>query len=327
MRSALHKIVAQEDLNFLLTNRLPRRLTTRFMGWFSKIENPVVRKTSIAAWKLFSDLDLSEAADTRFRSMHDVFTRSLKPGARPIDPDPAIMASPCDGIVGACGTIDGEHLYQIKGFPYTLRDLLGEDADSGTFRNGRFVTIRLTSSMYHRFHAPHDLLVDQVTYISGDTWNVNPIALKRVEKLFCKNERALVHCRLQPSGHLIMLVPVAAILVASIRFNFLDTLKHLHPRGPRHEINRRKGGKGRRPSVRTKRRGGGARLGVVHRWPCMAEMAKGQEMGWFEHGSTIILFAPEGFALADGISEGTQIKAGQALMRLPRSANMIAAAE
>lgn len=322
MRSALHKIVAQEDLNFLLTNRLPRRLTTRFMGWFSKIENPVVRKTSIAAWKLFSDLDLSEAADTRFRSMHDVFTRSLKPGARPTDPDPDIMASPCDGIVGACGRIDGDHLYQVKGFPYTLRDLLGEDADSGTFRNGRFVTIRLTSSMYHRFHAPHDLVVDRVTYISGDTWNVNPIALKRVEKLFCKNERALVHCQLQPSGHPIMLVPVAAILVASIRLNFVDITRHLRRR---HEINRRRSSVHKARTLRTKRRGGGAKLGVVHRIPCFAEKAKGEEMGWFEHGSTIIVFAPDGFDFADGVGEGTHIKAGQALMKLPAEARVVAA--
>jgi phosphatidylserine decarboxylase len=94
MRSALHKLVAQEDLNFLLTNRLPRRLTTRFMGWFSKIENPVVRKTSIAAWKLFSDLDLSEAKSTKFSSMHDVFTRELKPGARPVDRRPTSWPRP-----------------------------------------------------------------------------------------------------------------------------------------------------------------------------------------------------------------------------------------
>jgi phosphatidylserine decarboxylase len=327
MRSALHKIVAQEDLNFLLTNRLPRRLTTRFMGWFSKIENPVVRKTSIAAWKLFSDLDLSEAADTKFKSMHHVFTRTLKPGSRPVDPNPDIMASPCDAIVGACGRIEGDRLYQVKGFPYTLPDLLGEDAQAGTFRNGHFVTLRLTSSMYHRFHAPHDLVVDRVTYISGDTWNVNPIALKRVEKLFCKNERALVHCKLQPSGFPIMLVPVAAILVASIRFNFLDTTRFLRPtRGPRHEMNRRRSGAGKARALRTKRRGGGAKLGVVHRMPCFAEVAKGAEMGWFEHGSTIILFAPEGFALADGVREGLKIKAGQALMRLPAEAGARAAA-
>ena len=327
MRSALHKLVAQEDINFLLTNRLPRRLTTRFMGWFSKIENPVVRKTSIAAWKLFSDLDLSEAKSTKFKSMHEVFTRELKPGARPIDPHPEIMSSPCDAIVGAHGRIEGDRLYQVKGFPYTLGDLLGEDAKAGTFRNGTFVTLRLTSAMYHRFHAPHDLVVDKVNYISGDTWNVNPIALKRVEKLFCKNERALVHCQLQPSGHPIMMVPVAAILVASIRFNFVDVMKHLHPRGSRHEVNRRRGSAQKARSLRTKRRGGGARLGVTHPIPCFAELAKGEEMGWFEHGSTVIMFAPEGFRLADGITEGTRIKAGQALMRLPAIAEHAKAAE
>jgi len=326
MRSALHRLVAQEDINFLLTNRLPRRLTTRFMGWFSKIENPVVRRTSIAAWKLFSDLDLSEAKSTKFRSMHDVFTRELKPGARPIDPHPDIMSSPCDAIVGASGRIEGDRLYQVKGFPYTLADLLGPDAQGGTFRNGTFVTLRLTSSMYHRFHAPHDLVVDRITYISGDTWNVNPIALKRVEKLFCKNERALVHCQLQPSGHPIMLVPVAAILVASIRFNFVDTMRFLHPKGARHEQNRRRHKAHKARALRTKRRGGGAKLGIVHPIPCFAEMAKGEEMGWFEHGSTIIMFAPEGFGLAEGIAEGTRIKAGEALMRLPKEASPVLAA-
>ena len=90
---------------------------------------------------------------------------------------------------------------------------------------------RLTSSMYHRFHAPHDCRVEQVTYISGDTWNVNPIALKRIEKLFCKNERALIRTRLA-GNHVVTLVPVAAILVASIRLHFLNVLLDLDHRGP-----------------------------------------------------------------------------------------------
>jgi phosphatidylserine decarboxylase len=181
MRSVLGRIVAQEDINFLLTNRLPRRLATRFIGWFSKIENPIVSRASIAAWKMFADLDLSDAAETHFRSMHDCFTRALKPGARPVDTRPDVLVSPCDAIVGANGRIDGDRLYQVKGLSYTLGDLLGNTIHFDAFRNGRFVTLRLTSSMYHRFHSPHDLSVERVNYISGDTWNVNPIALKRVE--------------------------------------------------------------------------------------------------------------------------------------------------
>ena len=92
------------------------------------------------------------------------------------------------------------------------------------YRNGQYATLRLTPSMYHRFHAPYDCIVDKVTYISGDTWNVNPIALNRVAKLFCKNERAVICTMLRPFGITVTLVPVAAILVASIRLHFLDVL-------------------------------------------------------------------------------------------------------
>src|ERR1700735_2501025 len=108
LRSTIMNIVQQDDINFLLTNRIPRRLLTRFMGWFSRIEQPLIRDLSIATWRFFSDLDLSEAKATRFKSMHDCFIRELKPGARPIDGDPAILASPCDAIVGACGALVGD---------------------------------------------------------------------------------------------------------------------------------------------------------------------------------------------------------------------------
>jgi phosphatidylserine decarboxylase len=286
VRSWISRIFQQEDLNFLLTNRIPRRLLTQFMGWFSQIEQPLVRDLSIGVWRFFSGLDLSEARTTRFRSMHDCFIRELKPGARPIDADPAVLVSPCDAIVGACGTVAGTELFQIKGFPYRLEDLLGDGELVDAHRNGRYVTLRLTSSMYHRFHAPHDCRVEQVTYISGDTWNVNPIALKRIEKLFCKNERALLRTRLAASGHIVTLVPVAAVLVASIRLHFLDTLLTLDHRGP-------------------------------NVMSCNARFNKGDEMGWFQHGSTIIVFAPDGFTLCEGVREGAMIRVGERLMRLP----------
>jgi phosphatidylserine decarboxylase len=286
VRSQLLSVLQQEDLNFLLTNRIPRRLATQFIGWFSRIEQPLVRDASIGLWRLFSDLDLREAKKTQFRSMHDCFTRELKDGARPVDSRPDILVSPCDAIVGACGTIAGTELYQAKGFPYTLDELLGDRALVDAHRNGRYVTLRLTSSMYHRFHAPHDGLVERVIYISGDTWNVNPIALKRVERLFCKNERAVVETKLAVNGQPVTLVAVAAILVASIRMHCLDVALNLKHRGPN----------------------------VL---PCDAVFHKGDELGWFEHGSTIIVFAPEGFALCDDIRDGARVRMGEPLMRLP----------
>jgi phosphatidylserine decarboxylase len=283
--SWISRIFQQEQLNFLLTNRIPRRLLTQFIGWFSQIEQPLVRDLSIGVWRFFSGLDLSEARTTQFRSMHDCFIRELKPGVRPIDSDPAVLVSPCDAIVGASGAVVGTELLQIKGCPYRLEDLLGDPDLVNAYRDGRYVTLRLTSGMYHRFHAPHDCRVEQVTYISGDTWNVNPIALKRIEKLFCKNERALLRTRLATSGHIVTLVPVAAVLVASIRLHFLDVLLTLEHRGP-------------------------------NVMSCNAPFRKGDEMGWFQHGSTIIVFAPDGFTLCEGVQEGAMIRVGERLMRL-----------
>ena len=286
VRTAVLRILHHEDILFLVTNRIPRQLLTRFMGWFSKIGQPLVRRLSIATWRLFADLRLDEAKKTHFSSLHDCFIRELKPGARPVDPDPAVLCSPCDAIVGACGRLDGVQLLQAKGFPYTLHDLLGDPALVKAYADAAYATLRITSSMYHRFHAPHDLRVKQVTYFSGDTWNVNPIALRRVQQLFCKNERALIRTRLEAGGHEVLLVPVAAVLVASIRLHFLDVLLHLRYPGPN----------------------------VMH---CDARFAKGEEMGWFQHGSTILVFAPRGFALHERVREGALIRIGEPLMRLP----------
>ena len=288
LRQQIQKILGQEDINFLLTNRIPRQALTRLVGWFSKIEQPWVRDASIATWKFFTNLDLSEAKKQKFTSMHDCFTRELKPGARPIAQDVDCMTSPVDAIVGAHGPIAGTSDFQAKGFPYTLEDLLGTEENLEDWRDGYFVTLRLTSTMYHRFHAPHDCTVEKVRYFSGDTWNVNPIALKRVEKLFCKNERAFISTRLGGQGALagprVALVPVAAILVASIRLHFLDVLFHVKYDG-------------------------------TQTFACNASFQRGQEMGWFQHGSTVIVLAPKGFTLCAGLDQGTGVRLGQALLR------------
>jgi phosphatidylserine decarboxylase len=166
--------------------------------------------------------------------------------------------------------------------PYSLEDLLPDPPLVEAHRDGIYVTLRLTSSMYHRFHAPHDCRIEQVRYISGDTWNVNPIALKRVEKLFCKNERAVLRTRLNATGQIVTLVPVAAVLVASIRLHFLDMLLRDGPSDV----------------------------------ACDFEFRKGEEMGWFQHGSTIVLFAPGRFVFCDPVREGATIRMGQPLLRI-----------
>ena len=276
------RLLLQEDLNFLLTNRVPRHALTLFMGWFSKIRNPIVYRLSMAVWRAFTPIDLSDAHRPRFASLHDCFTRELRPGARAVDMREHVLASPCDGILGALGTVQALSVLQAKGSPYSLADLFGAADRAAPFEGGTYLTLRLTSSMYHRFHAPHDGVVEHVSYISGDTWNVNPIALRRVQRLFCRNERAVIRMRLSDRTP-IALVPVAAILVASIRLHFLDVLLHLRWQGP-------------------------------HEMPCQQAVRKGEELGWFEHGSTVIVFVPAGWTAAPGLASGDQIRQGQALL-------------
>ena len=286
MQRAFAKLALREDINFLLTNRIPRRLANRFVGWFSRIENPLLAHASIALWRLFADLDLSDAETQHFTSLHACFTRRLKPGVRPIDPDPGIIASPCDAIVGACGAIDGDRLIQAKGFRYRLSELLIDPQLAQLYADGVYATLRLTASMYHRFHAPYDCQIVRVAYIPGDTWNVNPIALNRIDRLFCKNERAVIRAMLPRSGAVITLVPVAAILVSGIRLRFLGL-----------DLSQSQ----RETAV----------------FDCNLAFEKGEEMGWFEHGSTILVFAPKGVTLGDAVEPGAMVRMGRPLMRLP----------
>lgn len=254
------------------------------MGWYSKLENRLISRFSIAIWKRFSsELDFSEAEKTEFDSLHDCFIRQLKPGARTIDQNPGVIVSPCDAIVGTHGQVKDTTLYQAKGFPYTLGDLLSNPELVKRYKNGHYVTLRLKSSMYHRFHAPYDCHVTKVNYISGDTWNVNPVALKRIERLYCKNERAVIDLNLAQPGYHMTLVPVAAILVAGIKLHCLPEVLDLRYKGP-------------------------------HQLACNTDYKKGDELGYFQHGSTIIVFASNNFKIADQLKTDSIIRMGQPLL-------------
>jgi phosphatidylserine decarboxylase len=280
----ISRIFQQEDLNFLLTNRIPRRIATRLLGWFSRLESPLLVAVSLRVWKLFApDLDLSEARTTRFRSLRECFIRELAPGARPVVADPNVIVSPCDAVIGAFGRIDGEVVIQAKGLAYRLKELLGDESLAARHRSGRFATLRLKSTMYHRFHAPAACRLREVTHISGDTWNVNPIALGRVERLFCRNERAVLPLELEELDGVLTLVPVAAIGVASLYLHCLGATLDVGYVGPT-------------------------------KIPCDARYEKGQELGWFEQGSTIIVLTGGGLEFAEEMSEGRTVRVGEPLL-------------
>lgn len=279
----LARLGANEDLNFLLTNRIPRAWATRVMARLSRIRQPWVFRLLLMIWQRFTPLDLSDAADVPYRSVHEIFTRRLRPGARPLDLRRTVFTSPCDALVGACGVVADGQVLQAKGMPYEINELLGDAALARSMNGGTYVTLRLTAAMYHHFHAPWDCIVEDVRYHSGDTWNVNPIALKRIERLFCRNERAVLRCRFGDRPGTFVLVPVAAILVSSLRFTWLPSPL-------------REAGRG---------------LSVL---PCSHHASKGEELGWFEHGSTVIVLVPPGFHLAPGLRDGSAIRMGQALL-------------
>jgi phosphatidylserine decarboxylase len=274
----------REELVFLLTNRVSRHALSHFMGWLSKIRSPLLARCALVVWRCFdNDFRLHEAAQSSFGSIHEIFTRTLKPGARPLDQQAAAILSPCDGIIGECGAIEAGRVYQAKGYPYQLHELLGNAELAQKYEGGTFVTLRLKSSMYHRFHAPRDCRLEQLIYISGDRWNVHPPALRRIERLYCKNERAVVECLSDPPSADVCLVAIAAILVSGIRVHGFEHTPTADPSG--------------------------ARVYPLHR-----QLQHGEEMGWFEHGSTIVLLAQRGFGLKVGLQPGTRIFMGQALL-------------
>lgn len=286
LHALINRLSQNERLNFVLTNRIPRRALTRFMGWFSKIEQPLIRDGSLALFRLFCGPDLAEAKKPSFRSLHDCFVRELRDGARPIDPRANVLVSPCDGIVGATGPVRDNMLLQVKGAPYPLHELVRDPALAAHYRHGTYVTLRLTAGMYHRFHAPYAGRVEWVMHIPGDAWNVNPAALKRIDRVYCRNERAVLGLRLDCDARPLTLVAVAAVLVAGIRLRFLEL-----------------------PLQRDS-----DRPTVV---PCTARFEKGDELGWFEHGSTILVLAPPGYRLCGNLADGGSIRMGHPLLSCP----------
>jgi phosphatidylserine decarboxylase len=179
--------------------------------------------------------------------------------------------------------IIGGDLLQVKGSAYSLEELLGDRALAEFYHDGCYVTLRLTAGRYHRFHAPYDCRIKHVTHIWGDTWNLKPAALARIEKLFCRNERVVIHTCLAAKNQLVTLVPVAAILVAGIRLRFAELV-----------LDARKSTD----------------------LPNDTAFRKGEEMGWFEHGSTIIMLAPRGGMLCETVHTGRTLRMGEPLMRL-----------
>ncbi len=269
---------------------LPRNLISRAVGRFAAARLPrALVRAEIRAFARAVGVDLDEVRDPldSFASLQEFFTRALRDGVRPVDAARDVLVSPCDGAFGESGIVRDGQLFQLKGRPYGLRELLGSGEDAAAFEGGAYATLYLSPRDYHRFHAPSDARVERVTYLPGTLWPVNRIGLEGVDGLFAQNERICAFMRASPGDALLCLVAVGATLVGKVRVTF-DAL----------ETNR--------PGAREIRRS----------YPGGIALAKAEEWGRFEFGSTLVLLAPRGRVALDARPPGTPVRLGERIGRL-----------
>ena len=233
-------------------------------------------------------VDLSQAAHDApeaYPSFNDFFTRALKPEARPIAA--AGLASPVDGVISAVGTAADNSLFQAKGKTYSLEDLFaGDEEQARPYRNGPFITLYLSPRDYHRVHMPADGALRAMLYAPGRLFSVNAAATRRIDKLFARNERVIATFA-SPLGRL------AVILVGALFVSAIELAWHgpVAPPG--------------RQQARQWRYDEGAGGPAFRR---------GEEIGRFNMGSTVILLAEPGKIVWDRHCEpGRWVAMGQRL--------------
>ena len=197
---------------------LPKHLLTRIVYSLARSESPRVKNALLRAFLSGYDVNMAEAVESNpfaYRSFNAFFTRALKPGARPIDPDPQHVVSPVDGALSQCGELDGNLLLQAKGHYYTLEELLAGDSEAvHAYRGGRFACIYLAPFNYHRIHMPCAATVRSNRYVPGELFSVNASTARAVPRVFARNERLI--CDFESEHGRMAVILVGALFVGSI---------------------------------------------------------------------------------------------------------------
>lgn len=205
-----------KSIALLLQYILPHRLLSRLMYHLMRIEyKPIKHFTMNRMIKAF-DIDLNEAESKNFDDyphFNAFFTRALKAGVRPIDSAKDSLISPVDGVVSQMGLIEGDQIFQAKGHHYSIKDILASELTED-FTDGHFITIYLSPKDYHRMHAPLDCELKTMRHVPGRLFSVADWTTQKIPRLFARNERLVNHLH-TPIGH-VAYVYVGAILVSSI---------------------------------------------------------------------------------------------------------------
>lgn len=252
----------------LLQHLLPRHALTALAYRISRIRVVRIKDWMIRAYSRFFAVnldDIERRVPDEFESLNDFFTRELTADARPIDATENAIVSPVDGAVSQAGRLDAGVILQAKGLDYTLEDLLAANIDEArAFHNGSFATLYLAPRDYHRVHSPVAGTLTAVYYVPGDLFSVNRGTVARVAGLFARNERLILH--LETDIGRVTVIMVGALNVGSMTTPWTGEIR------PKHS-------------------------GVVE-VPELGErsrqLAKGDLLGWFNIGSTVIVLLPPG---------------------------------
>ena len=271
---------------------LPKKQLTELAGWGASRQAGWLTKAVIDLFVWYYKVNMQEAAkpDTAsYRSFNEFFARPLKDEARVIDHAPNILIQPADGAVSQCGRIDENQIFQAKGHYYSLEALLaGNEERAQHFYNGQFVTTYLAPRDYHRVHMPCNGILREMVYVPGDLYSVNPLTAQNIPNLFARNERVI--CYFDTDMGPMVQILVGATIVGSIETVWAGTITP-------------------------------PREGVIQRWHYPAAddngaivLLKGQEMGRFKLGSTVInLFAAGRVRLSEALEAQAPTRMGQPL--------------
>ena len=272
----------------LLQQLLPKSLLTTFVYHVARVRWGPLKNFLIRRFVALYDVDTSKllhSVPEGYPNFNHFFIRELSPGARTIDSGTNTIISPVDGTVSARGQIEDDDIFQAKGLHYSLTDLLATDTDEATiYRGGSFITLYLAPYNYHRVHAPLTGEIKSAHYIPGTLFSVNDSTVRCLPMLFARNER--VACHVQTASGPMVILFVGAINVGTIYTKWTGDVRPRH-KGIAEDINL--SGSGR-------------------------SFDKGETIGWFNLGSTVILLLPPDTSNQFvGISAGDTVSMGQAI--------------
>ncbi len=269
---------------------LPRNSFNRLCGLVADAQLPRFLLTlliRIFSWKYGVNLKEASKQVSEYRNFNEYFTRKLLPDARTLDPDTEAVLSPVDGILGESGFINNGVLIQAKGLEYRLADLLKDPERTKFYDGGVFITIYLAPYNYHRIHSMVTGEVREFCYIPGDLWTVSPLGVHHVPGLFARNERLITYFKTEKGE--CALVKIGATVVGRIRVVYHDITSN-------------------RPSAAFQK--------IVLTSPFRVE--RGDEVGLFELGSTVICLFPPGQIELNELKIEQEILLGQAIGRFSR---------